>query len=190
MGKSLQDIIKGSKDKDLTDLIRKIENSYILKGLDWFDKKSMLSRYFPESKVAKGVDSIRDLIVYGNIGLIPGEKQEKYTEHLGYDKFKFTKNSILYGYLLGGFKLGLAVLSIPYPPASIGFLTLGIFTVADDTARLIYLLTAKKPVGTSYVEIPYRIGRYLLKRKKEKESSIKLEDKTNSLNSSDILHLS
>ena len=42
MKKSLQDIIKESKDKELTDLVKKIEDSYILRGLDWFDKKLML----------------------------------------------------------------------------------------------------------------------------------------------------
>ena len=185
--KSLQEIIEGTKDKELADLIKKAENSYILKGLDWLDKKSMLKKYFPDSKVAKGFDYLRDLIFYGNLGLIPGDKQEKYTEHLGYEKTKFTKNSLVYGFFLGSFKLGLALLS-PVPAVSLGFYLMAAFTLTDDTARLTYFLITKKPVGTSYVEVPYRLGKHLLKKKKEKSKSTKTEAK--SLNSSKFLDLS
>lgn len=159
--------MRGSGDKELSDLVKKIEESYILKGLDWFEKKTKLKEYFPESKVAKGFDGLRDLLVYGHIGFIPGDKQEQYTKHLGYDKLKFTKYSITYGFCLGGVKIGLAVLSSPLLPVSASLWVLGIFTLADDSARLSYLLVTKKPVGTSYIEIPYRVGKHLLKNKKK-----------------------
>ena len=186
MGKSLQDIVKDSKDKELTDLIKKIEDSYILKGLDWFDKKIMLKKYFPESKVAKGFDSVRDLIVYGNIGAIPGDKQEKYTKHLGYDKLKFTKNAIVYGYLLGGLKLSLAVLSSPCMPVSAGFWALGLITLASSSTILTYSLITKNPFGAPYIEIPYRVGKYLINKKKKSKNI----DETKNLNTSNLLNLS
>lgn len=186
MKKSLQEIIKDSQDKELTDLIKKIEDSYILKGLDWFDKKLMLKKYFPESKVAKGFDSLRDLIFYGNLGIIPGDKQEKYTKHLGYDKLKITRNAIVYGYLLGGFQLGLAILSSTCAPVSIGFWALSLFTLANSSAILTYSSITKKPFGAPYVEIPYRIGKCLLKKKEKAKSTYE----TKNLNNNTTLDLS
>lgn len=190
MKESLQEIIEEKpEDKELTELIKKIEDSYILKGLGWFEKKTKLKEYFPESKIAESFDSLRDLIVYGNIGLIPGEKQEKYTEYLGYDKLKFTKYSITYGFLLGGVKLGIAYLSNPVFFVSMSFSMMGAFTITDDLARLTYLLITKKPVGTSYVEIPYRLGKYFWKKEKEKRTDLKTQEKSKSLNSLKLLDL-
>lgn len=97
MRKSLQEIISSIEDKDLSKLLTKVENSYIIKGLDHVDRKTNLERYFPESKAAKVFEFVRDLIFYGNIGVIPGEKQEKYTKALNYDKLLFTRYSILWG---------------------------------------------------------------------------------------------
>lgn len=186
MKKSLKEIIKESEDKELTDLVKKIEDSYLLQGLDWFEKNTKFKEYFPQSKIAKGFDCARDFFVYGNIGLIPGEKQEKYTKHLGYDKRKFTKYSIPYGFMLGGLKLSAAYLSSPVFAVSLSFTLLGAVTVADDLARLTYLLITKKPIGTFYIEIPYRLGKHFWKKKKK---NVETQKETKNLNSLNILNL-
>lgn len=185
MEKSLQNILEDSEDKDLADKLRKIENSYIIKGLEWIDKKSNLKSYFPNSKLAKVFEFPRDLFLYGNIGMVPGEKQEKYAKKLGHDRFKFTKYSILLGLGIGCLKVGIAGLSATLISTGIGIWGLIIF--ADDLARTAYVLIKKKPIGSFiYTEWPYWLGKYLLRRKEKKKLAIESED----LNSTSILNLS
>lgn len=195
MGKSLKDLLKegSEKDKDLADLLKEVEESYIYKGLNFIDDKLRLSKYYPDSKITKGFDAVKDFMFYSNIlGILPGEKQEKYAKYLGYDKLLFTKYSLMYLVPLGFAKLTVAL--ITPPPVSIGFYVWSISFLAEDAARLAYILTKKKPIGSIvYVEIPYRIikpvlNKIRLRKKKQKDTIPYLE--TKSLNTSNNLNLS
>lgn len=195
MGKSLKDLLKegSEKDKDLADLLKKLEESYIYKGLEFIDDKLRLSKYYPDSKITKGFDAVKDFMFYANIlGILPGEKQEKYAKHLGYDKLLFTKYSLMYFFPLGAAKLAVAL--ITPPPISIGFYVWSISFLAEDSVRLSYTLIKKKPIGSIlYVEIPYRIikpalNKIKLRKKKQKDLTPYLE--TKSLNTSNNLNLS
>lgn len=193
MGKSLKELLKDNseKDKDLADLLKSLEESYIYKGLDFVDNKLRLSKYYPDSKITKGLDAVKDFMFYANIlGVLPGEKQEKYAKHLGYDKLLFTKYSLMYLFPLGAAKLAVAL--ITPPPVSIGLYAWSITFLAEDFARLSYVLIKKKPVGSIvYAEIPYRIikpalNRIKLRRKKRRENTIE----TKNLKTSNHLNLS
>lgn len=193
MGKSLKELLKDNseKDKDLADLLKSLEESYVYKGLDFVDNKLRLSKYYPDSKITKGLDAVKDFMFYANIlGALPGEKQEKYAKHLGYDKLLFTKYSLMYLFPLGAAKLAVAL--ITPPPVSIGFYVWSITFLAEDFARLSYVLIKKKPVGSIvYAEIPYRIikpalNRIKLRRKKRRENTIE----TKNLKTSNHLNLS
>ncbi len=195
MGKSLKDLLKegSEKDKDLADLLKEVEESYIYKGLNFIDDKLRLSKYYPNSKITKGFDAVKDFMFYSNIlGILPGEKQEKYAKYLGYDKLLFTKYSLMYFFPLGAAKLTVAL--ITPPPVSIGFYIWSISFLAEDFVRLAYMLTKKKPIGSIvYVEIPYRIikpalNKIKLRKKKQKDTVPYLE--TNNLNTSNKLNLS
>lgn len=167
MRKSLQEIIASIEDKDLSNLLTKVENSYIIKGLDWVDRKSNLERYFPESKAAKVFEFVRDLFFYGGIGTIPSVKQEKYTKALNHDRLLYTRYSILLGLIISGIKIGLASLS-PYETISTGIGLWGLALFADDTTRAAYMFIRRKPIGDIiYMEGPYRLGKYLFKKRKE-----------------------
>lgn len=195
MSKSLKDLLKegSEKDKDLADLLKEVEESYIYKGLNFIDDKLRLSKYYPDSKITKGFDAVKDFMFYANIlGILPGEKQEKYAKYLGRDKLLFTKYSLMYFFPLGLAKLTVAL--ITPPPISIGFYAWSISFLAEDAARLAYILTKKKPIGSIvYVEIPYRIikpalNKIKLRKKKQKDITPYLE--TNNLNTSNNLNLS
>ncbi len=195
MSKSLKDLLKegSEKDKDLADLLKEVEESYIYKGLNFIDDKLRLSKYYPDSKITKGFDAVKDFMFYSNIlGILPGEKQEKYAKYLGYDKLLFTKYSLMYFFPLGLAKLTVAL--ITPPPVSIGFYVWSISFLAEDAARLAYILTKKKPIGSIvYVEIPYRIikpvlNKIRLRKKKQKDTIPYLE--TNNLNTSKNINLS
>lgn len=183
MKKSLQDILKESGGKDLG-LLRRLEDSYVMKGLDWFDKHSGFKKYFPDSKLAKISDIPRDLFVYGTLGLIPGEKQEKYARYMGYDKLKFTRYSIAYGFALGAAKLGAAVLSSPVPILSAGLGLWALVSFADSLARGFYIMFTGKPIGDLvYAEWPYRLGKYFFKKKRSPDTESKNLNSFATLNS-------
>jgi len=195
MGKSLKELLKENpeKDKDLADLLKSVEESYIYKGLNFVDDKLRLSKYYPNSKITKGFDTVKDFMFYANIlGVLPGEKQEKYAKYLRHDKLLFTKYSLMYFFPLGAAKLTMALLTPP--PVSIGFYIWSISFLAEDAARLTYILAKKKPIGSIvYIEIPYRIikpalNKIKLRKKKNKDSINNLE--TNNLNTSKNLNLS
>lgn len=178
MKKSLQDILKEFGGKDLG-LLRKLEDSYVMKGLDWVDKHLGFKEYFPDSMLARLSDIPRDLFIYGNLGFIPGEKQEKYAKYMGYDKLKFTKYSIAYGFALGSAKLCAAVLSSPVPVLSAGLGLWALVSFADSLARAFYVMFTGKPIGDLiYVEWPYRLGKYFLKKKKCPDESKDLNNIT------------
>ncbi len=190
MGKSLKELLKESseKDKDLAELLKGLEESYIYKGLDFIDNKLRLSKYYPNSKITKGFDAVKDFIFYANIlGVLPGEKQEKYAKHLGYDKLLFTKYSLIYFVPLGLAKLTVAMLTPP--PVSIGFYAWSISFLAEDAARLSYILIKKKPIGSIlYVELPYKVIKPAINRikltRKKKQKDINVETKDLNINSS------
>lgn len=185
MEKKLQETIKSSKNNSLTDIVKKKENSYVIKSLDYVDKRLRLKEYFPDSKVAKNFDRVKDFFVYSYIGFLPGEKQKEYTEHLDHNSLKFTKYSVAYEFSLGFFKLGLACAS-PYFSIFAGLGIWSIINFADGFARIGYMSITKKPIGAlPYTEWPYQIGKFLLKKRR----NIK-PDKSKSLNSSDFLDLS
>lgn len=191
MGKSLKDLLKegSEKDKDLADLLKEVEESYVYKGLNFIDDKLRLSKYYPNSKITKGFDAVKDFMFYANIlGVLPGEKQEKYAKYLGHDKLLFTKCSLMYFFPLGAAKLTVAL--ITPPPVSIGFYVWSISFLAEDAVRLAYMLTKKKPIGSIvYVEIPYRIIKPALNkirlRKKKKEDTVPYLE-TKSVNHHDL----
>lgn len=195
MGKSLKELLKDNseKDKDLADLLKELEESYIYKGLEFVDDKLRLSKYYPNSKITKGLDAVKDFMFYANIlGVLPSEKQEKYAKYLGHDKLLFTKCSLMYFFPLGATKLAVALLTPP--PISWGFYVWSITFLAEDFTRLSYTLIKKKPIGSIvYVEIPYRVikpafNHIKLRRKKKQEDVTPLE--TKDLNTTDSLNLS
>ena len=164
MGKSLKGLLKEySKDKDLSDLLKDFEESYIYRAIDWVDQSLRLSKYYPDSKFAKSIDFAKDFAFYANVlGVLPGEKQEKYAKHLGYDKLKFTKYSLIWGFTVDAIRFA-AALTAP-PPISFGLYVWGFAVFAEDCTRLSYTLIKKKPIGSFiYVEIPYRIIKPLFK---------------------------
>lgn len=201
MDKSLNDLVKeNSKNaKDLSGLLREWEESYIYKAIDWVDQSLRLSKYYPDSKLAKSVDSVKDFMFYGNVlGILPGEKQEKYAKHLGYDKLLFTKYSLIYGFTIDAIRFA-AALATP-PPISFGLYVWGFAVFAEDCTRLTYTLITKKPIGSFiYVEIPYRLLKpafnyvndlFKKKTKKKKYKKLDIDIKTKELNTSKFLDLS
>lgn len=168
---SLKELLeKDSKDQDLVGLLRKVENSYICKGFDYLDNKVRLREHYPNSKLAKAIDFSKDFLFYSNVlGLLPGEKQEKYAKYLGHDKLTFMKYSLTYGFMLTGLKFTIA-LAFPTPIAC-GIYALGFITAADTIARLTYTLIKKKPIGSFiYTEFPYRILKPLLNKLSRKKN--------------------
>lgn len=200
MGKSLKERVKegSEKDKDLVDVLREIEESYIYKGLDFIDRKLRLSEYYPNSKITKGFDAVKDFMFYSNIlGCLPTEKQEKYTKHLGYDKLLFTKYSFMYLFPLCAAKL--IVASTLPPPASTGMYTWGLIFLTEDCLRLTYMLAKKRPIGSLvYAEIPYRAikpaFKYVSSLFKKKDENLEevttMSTKSNDLNTEKNLTLS
>lgn len=165
MGKSLKELVKGDskKDKDLSGLLKEFEESYIYRSIDWVDQSLRLTKYYPDSKIAQGVDFIKDFMFYANVlGILPTEKQEKYAKHLGYDNLKFTKYSLIWGFTVDAVRFAAAV-TMP-PPISIGLYIWGFAVFAEDCTRLSYTLIKKKPVGSIiYVELPYRVLKPIVK---------------------------
>lgn len=159
MGKSLNELLKkdSKKEKDLGELLKEWEESYIYRAIDWVDHNLRLSKYYPDSKFARGIDFAKDFMFYANVlGILPTEKQEKYAKHLGYDKLKFTKCSLIYGFAFDAVRFA-AALTTP-PPISWGLYVWGFAVFAEDCARLSYTLIKKRPIGSFvYVEIPYRL---------------------------------
>lgn len=192
MGKSLKELIKDNseKNKDLANLLKEFEESYIYRGLDFIDNKLRLSKYYPDSKITKGFDAVKDFMIYANVlGSLPGEKQEKYAKHLGYDKLLFTKYSLMYLIPLSAAKLTAALLTPP--PVSVGFYIWSLTFLAEDITRLGYMLIKKRPIGSIlYVELPYKVIKPALNkirlRKKQKDITIE----TKNLNTSKNLNLS
>lgn len=63
----------------------------------------------------------------------------------------------------------------------------GVAVFADNVTRTAYMFIRKKPIGSIiYTEWPYRLGKYLFKKRKEK----KLSEEAKNLNITDILNLS
>ena len=169
--KNLKDLLdKESEYKDLNKLLGKFENSYIYKGLDYIDKKYRISEYYPDSKLAKAIDFGKDAVFYTAVlGILPGEMQEKYTEHLGYDKFKFMKYSLAYGFLAPAVKIAVALFSPA--PVALGLYAWASLSLADNLGRLAYIAVKKKPIGSlRYTEIPYRVIKPIFKRLRWQES--------------------
>ncbi|MBU4502573.1 MAG: hypothetical protein KKA79_08300 [Nanoarchaeota archaeon] len=195
----IEDIVEESeKNKELEDIIKEVESSYVLRGLKFVDNNIGLKKYFPDSKAAKGFDYMKDFLFYSAVGFLPGEKQEKYAKGLGYDKLKFTKYSIAADIGSNVVKLGAMTLTTFFPPASIGVGIWIAFSLTDSFARGGYVLVKKKPIGTiPFMEAPYRIGKHFLKKKQEKkeleelEENLKGEDnKSKDLNSFDYFYFS
>lgn len=149
--------VDSQEGKDLGALLKKWEESYIYKAIDWIDQSLRFAKYRPDSKIAKSLDTVKDFMFYATIlGILPGEKQEKYAKHLGYDKLKFTKYSLMYGFCVDAVRF--ATVAITSPPVALSLYIWGFAVFAEDCARLTYALLKKKPIGSFiYVEIPYRI---------------------------------
>lgn len=181
----IEDCLKNTSDnsskekKDLPTLLKKWEESYIYKAIDWVDHNLRLTKYYPDSKLAKSIDGIKDFMFYATVlGILPGKKQEEYAKHLGYDKLKFTKYSLIYGFSFDAFRFALALASPP--TIAFGLYAWGFAVFAEDCTRLSYMLIKKKPIGSIiYVEIPLRILKPafnyindLFKKRTEKKSDI------------------
>jgi len=186
MKKNIEDIVDNSEDKELEKIIKEVESSYMIKGIEFVDKHFALEKYFPGSKAAKGFDYVKDFLVYSAVGMFPGEKQEKYAKHLGYDKLKFSKYSIAFDLGFGAIKLALAGLSGFFPVfAGIGIW--GVLSIADGASRAGYMLVKKKPIGIiPFVEMPYRIGKHFVKKRKKDV----VDSESKNLNTFDNLNFS
>lgn len=204
---SLRERIRGLKDKvkdkDLDGLLKNIEDSYVLKGIDWVDDTLKLKGYESKSHAwyekplkyaAKSLNFLRDVFLYGNIGMLPGDKQEKYTQYLEYDNLKFTRYSLFYGFTIDAIRFAAALSAAG--PVAFGLYTWGFVSFVDDSTRFFYALIKKKPIGSFvYAEIPYRIIKPLFEyitnpsKKKYKKQELIIE-KENKLNNNTTLNLS